>query len=271
MKRITFILILLLFTFQLTIKPSKSLSDTNNILGIKYTIWDDDYEEKNTTTKIIYYSISFLVVGTISFIAMRFLHKSMGDTKPLSKEPLFINGIEDVAMEKIYTYFTNENISKLKEKLFLMYVDYKTSYMNSDFNKLQVICEKNLYNYIINEMNNMKQKGYINIAHSFVLKQSKIGDIHEEGNLIVISIYLQLNYYNYIEDANKNVVAGRKIEPTEECLKIDYIITKNKDNISCLNCGKKVFLEKNGNCPYCGTLVTIDAPNYQIRTITKCQ
>ena len=271
MKKIISMFLIFIILLQLDTKPIKSFSDNSNLLGIKYTIWDDDYEEKDTITQIVYYGISFIIVGTISFLAMNSLKKSMGDTKPSKTDLQFITSIEDVAIEKIYTYFSNENISQLKEKLFLKFVDYKTSYMKYDYNRLQVICDTNLYNYIVNELNTLRQNGYSTYSHSFLLKASKIGDIHEEGNLIVTSIYLQLNYYNYVEDGNKNVIAGKKLEPIEECLKLDYIITKNKDNISCLNCGKKVFLEKNGNCPYCGATVTIDAPDYKLRSITKCE
>ena len=269
MKRLLYLIIIITIFIPLSITPTKSFSD-NNLLGIKYTIWDDEYEEKDTPTRIIYYSISFVVVGTIAFITMSEIKKHMGDTKPIEKKPSIINAIEDVSTDKIYTFFSNENISSLKEKLFLKFVDYKTSYMNFDYNKLQNLCEINLYNYIVNQLNSLTNNGYVNISHTFVSKKIKIGDIHEEGNLIVIDLYLLVNYYDYYEDKNKNVVAGRKIEPIDDSLKIEYIITKNKDNITCLNCGKKVYLEKEAPCPYCGTLVKIEATDYLIRSITKC-
>ena len=265
-------IILLIFTLlflQISIKPIKSFSD-NNIMGIKYTIWDEDYAEKETGAKILYYSISFLAVGTISYIIMASLKKQMGDTKPIEKKPLLINAIEDVAAEKVYSYLTNENVSSIKEKLLLRFVDYKTSCMNYEYEKLKTICEKSFYDQTIGVLNNLAANNYTNISHTFVSKKIKVGDIHEEGNLIVIELYLLINYYDYIEDKDKNVIAGRKLEAVDNCYKIEYIITKNKDNITCLNCGKKVFLEKETTCPYCGKIVKIEAKDYLIRSITKC-
>ena len=269
MKKIAIILVVLTFFFQISIKPVKSFSNSD-LLGIKYTIWDDEYEEKNTTTKIIYYSISFVVVGTISFLIMSKLKKHIGDTKPVETKPSIINAVEDISSDRLYSVLTNENISQLKEKLFLRYVDYKTSYMNYDYNKIQSICTTSFYNNTINELNNLITQGLVNISHTFVSKKVIIGDIHEEGNLIVIDFYLLVNYYNYTIDKNKNVVAGRQLESIDESVKIEYVITKNKDNITCLNCGKKVYLEKDGQCPYCSSPVTIEAKDYLIRSITKC-
>ena len=88
--------------------------------------------------------------------------------------------------------------------------------------------------------------------------------------MFIINLYILVNYYDYIIDKEKNVIAGRQVESTDNCYKIEYIITKNKDNISCLNCGKKVYLEKDGSCPYCGSPVIIEAKDYIIRSITKC-
>ena len=53
-------IILLIFTLlflQISIKPIKSFSD-NNIMGIKYTIWDEDYAEKEKSPKFIIVSFS---------------------------------------------------------------------------------------------------------------------------------------------------------------------------------------------------------------------
>lgn len=271
MKRIVLLLITFLFIIQLSIKPIKSFSNinTSETIGIKYTIWDDEYEEKSKTTKIIYYSISAIVVGVISYLIMNRLKKSMGDTKPVEKKTPIINAVEDLKAEDIYTYFNNENVSQLKEKLFLRFVDYKTSYMNFEYEKIKSISEVNFYNKTLTELNALMKSGYTNISHTFVSENIKIGNIHEEGNLLVIEMYLLVNYYDYVEDQSKNVVAGRKLESVEECFKIEYIITKNKDNIICLNCGKKVFLEKDGVCPYCGTPVKVEATDYLIRNITK--
>ena len=269
MKRIASIIILLTIFFQISIRPLKSFSN-DNLLGIKYTIWDDEYEEKDTTTKIVYYSISFVVVGTISFFVMSEIKKHMGDTKPIEVKPSIIHAIEDVASEKVYTFLTNETIGSIKEKLFLRFVDYKASYTAFDTNKLKLICEPNFYNKTANELKAIADNGYVNVSHTIISKINKIGDIKEEGNLIVIDLYLLINYYNYIEDQNKNVIAGRKVESIDEGLKIEFIITKNKDNITCLNCGKKVYFEKDAPCPYCGALVKIEAPDYLIRSITKC-
>ena len=269
MKKIISLFAIFIIIFQLSPKPTMALTDTKTTLGIKYTIWDEDYEEKNLTTQIVYYGISFVAVGVISYFIMSNIKKHMGDTKPIDTNPSKINTIEDVATEKVYTYLENENVSSIKEKLFLRFVDYKTSYMNFEFEKLKSICETNFYNNTVNQLNNLISNGYINISHTFVSKKIKVGNIYEEGNLIVIDLYLLLNYYDYIEDKDKNVIAGRKLESVDNNLKIEYVITKNKDNITCLKCGKKVFLEKEGPCPYCGALVKIEAKDYVIRNIMK--
>ena len=270
MKKIISIILIFIVLLQINTKPIKSFSNTNPSLGIKYTIWDDDYEEKTLTTQVIYYGISFIVVGSISYLLMSQIQKHMGDTKPIENQPSIINSIEDVAIEKVYTYLSNENVSSLKEKLYLKFVDYKNSYMKFEFEKLKSICETNFFNNTVNQLNGLIANNYVNISHTFISKKIKIGNIYEEGNLIVIDLYLLVNYYDYIEDKDGNVIAGRKIEPVDNNLKIEFIITKNKDNITCSKCGKKVFLEKEGPCPYCQELVKIEAKDYIIRNISKC-
>ena len=53
MKRIVLLLITFLFIIQLSIKPIKSFSNinTSETIGIKYTIWDDEYEETKEVRK----------------------------------------------------------------------------------------------------------------------------------------------------------------------------------------------------------------------------
>ncbi len=270
MKKSLLLISLILF-FHIFILPAKNLagSEYSSTMDIKYTIWADDYYQHDLKDRIIYLVISCLVVGAPSFTIMKLIQKKAGDTTQTNSKLSYINSVEDISIEKIYTYIKNENVSSFKEKLFLKFVDFKNSFMEFDYNKLQQLCTKDYYRMVANELNTLLQKGYINYCHTFVIKKSKISDIHDEGNLVITTFFVTINYYNYVENREKEVIYGRKIEAVEDCYKIEYVITKDKDNITCLKCGRHVYLEKDGECPYCQSPVIIEAKDYLIRNITK--
>ncbi len=270
MKKVLISLIGLFLLFSISF-PSKCMAknEVSNTIGIKYTIWDDDYYQNDLGIRIVYFMISFLIVGIPSFLIMKWLENIMGgNTKPVSKV-LYIDRLEDVSMDKVYTYLNNENITSLKEKLYLKFVEYKTEFMNFNYAKLQQLCYITYYNEVVNLLNNLMQNHQVDISHSFTRLGSKIGDIHEENNLIVIEFYLQLDYYESLEDDKGNVISGSRLNTIKDCFKIEYVITKKKDDITCLNCGKKVYMEKDGKCPYCGNDVIIEAKDYLIRKVDK--
>ena len=269
MKKIIISVLGIFLLINMSLVPVKNLASVDNELGIKYTIWDDDYYKNDLITRIIYMGVSVLIVGIPSYLIMRLLEKKIGDTKPRKKDINYLAGVEDVSVEKIYTYLYNENVSSLKEKLFIKFVEYKTAIMQNDLNKLQSLTTKSYYDVISNQLQEYNKLGYKCTSHTFVTKSNKLGDIHEEGNLVILTSYLLINYYDYIENSEGAVISGRKLENVDECFKIEFIISKNKDNIACLNCGKKVYLENTGKCPYCGTEVVVEAKDYLIRNIEK--
>lgn len=270
MKKIIISILGIIVLINVSLVPVKNLASVdNNTLGIRYTIWDDDYYKNSLAIRIVYVGISILIIGIPSYLIMSFLEKKIGETKPKKNNINYLSGIEDVAIDKVYMFLYNENVGALKEKLFLKFVEYKTAVMQNDFNKLQLILYKNYYDIITKQLGEYNKLGYKCVSHTFVTKGTKIGDIHEEGNLVVITAYLQVNYYDYIENNEGVVISGRQLENVDEFFKIEYIISKKKDDIACLNCGKKVYLENTGKCPYCGTEVLIEAKDYLIRNIEK--
>ena len=273
MKKVILKILGLLLFFSIILVPIKCMAknEVSNTIGIKYTIWDDDYYKQNMVMKSLYFVISFLIIGLPTYFFMKFIEKSIGDVSEDNtyQKELHMLSVQDVSMEKIYTYLNNENISSLKEKLFLKFVDYKNACSTFDYNKLQTICYSVFYNSLAQVLSNMANNGQIGVSHTFIRKDEKISDIYEDGNLIVIVVHLYINYYNYIQDSSGTCISGSMVKPIEQCVKIEYIISKNRDNIECLNCKRKVFLENNGNCPYCGSPVVIEAKDYLIRSIVN--
>ena len=267
MKKIIIGILGIITLFNVSLVPSRSLSSSDNYstIDIKYTIWDDEYYNKDLIIRILYFSFSSFLVGLPAFLLMLWVDSMIGNVKK-EKKVLLIDRLADASLEMIYTYLRNENISALKEKLYLRYVDFKTAIMKYDYNKLQSICFPSYYNQLVNVLNNMASNGQINVSDDFIRKGCKISNIHDEGNLVIIDFYLQLEFLDYVEDANGNLIAGSKLEPVSQCVRIEYVITKNKDDITCLNCGKRVFLDHDGKCPYCGNPVIIEAKDYLIRS-----
>ena len=269
MKKVIICILGIFMLINICLVPTKNLAGKdNNIISIKYTIWDDDYYRYSLGGRVLYLGISILIVGIPSYIVMRLLEKKIGDTKPKSKIN-YLLGVDDVSIEKVYTYLYSENVAALKEKLFLKFVEFKTALMQNDLNKLQLLLYKPYYDITTKQLEELNKLGYKPISHTFVTKGTKISNITEDGNLVVITLYIQVNYYDYIENSEGVVITGRKLEAVDEFYKLEFVITKNKDNITCLNCGKRVFLENTGKCPYCGNEVIVDAKDYLIRNVEK--
>ena len=104
MKKVVISILGIIVLINISLVPVKNLASVDNELGIKYTIWDDDYYKNNLAIRIVYLGISILIVGIPSFLIMSYLEKKIGDTKPKKANLNYLAGVEDVAVDKIYTY-----------------------------------------------------------------------------------------------------------------------------------------------------------------------
>ena len=142
--------------------------------------------------------------------------------------------------------------------------------MNFDYNTLRKYTTDELFNMYESQLRVLKVKKQKNIMRDIQYKNAMITDIKIENGIEKVSVYLEVEQYDYVVDANNNVVRGMANVRNN----VEYIITltrsMNNDNVSkCPNCGAKVDIVSGGICPYCDSTI-VNKSNKFIMSKKEC-
>ena len=176
----------------------------------------------------------------------------------------------ELSDEKIKELDPSIDKEKLKQELFNIYKNVQESWMNFDYNTLRKYTTDELFNMYESQLRVLKVKKQKNIMRDIQYKNAMITDIKIENGIEKVSVYLEVEQYDYVVDANNNVVRGMANVRNN----VEYIITltrsMNNDNVSkCPNCGAKVDIVSGGICPYCDSTI-VNKSNKFIMSKKEC-
>lgn len=167
-----------------------------------------------------------------------------------------------VSDEELAKYGINRE--KFNKMVFEKYVDIQEAWTNFDYDKLQKLLTDELYNSYVMQLDALQLKKQKNIMSDFALGSTKITSIKEEHGLLNVTVYLNLNMYDYVVDNNQKVVRGDDKHKIDISYTITFVKTaaQETNETLCPNCGAKIDAVAGGKCEYCGTVVVVDAKDF---------
>ena len=154
-------------------------------------------------------------------------------------------------------------LEEFKALVFEKYKDIQIAWMNFDYDTLRKLTTDEIYNSYKMQLDVLRMKKQKNIMKDFELKGVKVYKAENVNGMLNVSIYLNVEMYDYVVDENDKVVRGS----SSKKISIEYEITfVKKENTSeetiCPNCGAKVDVVTGAKCEYCGSVVVVDAKEY---------
>ena len=166
-----------------------------------------------------------------------------------SKKPTTESEIAEIKLKK---YGLDKTI--LENELYSIFLEIQTAWMNFNYKKLQKLCTDELYNTYKAQLDVLSIKNGKNIMSDFTLNWIKIFEIKEENGLIVVKVYMNVSFYDYVIDCQTQKVTRGKIDVR---LTNDYemVFVKHKHRTvkHCPSCGAELNGQR--TCPYCSSVV----------------
>ena len=156
--------------------------------------------------------------------------------------------------DKANKVIPNFDIEEFNFKAYQIFYDVQMAWMNFDYDKLKELLTDELYNNYVMQLDALKLKNHKNTMKGFELIDSYIIDLKEENGKYIAKVYLNVSFYDYIENSNTGVIlrgaSNRKINNTYI---LTYIRTKeeNSEINICPRCGAPVEGNSTGICEYC--------------------
>lgn len=189
--------------------------------------------------------------------------KNTDDFFKPNKEVTF-KDFKDVDKDKL-AIFDTDDINKLKDYFYEMFLNFENAYNTLDFNKMHDLLTNQLYqNYYTGLSLNMKY-GEKKIVENVKKKNMLIYDIDSTSYKQVVCTIIEISYISYTTNKNGQIIKGSKEHPITEKFEVIFRKDFQKNPIKkCPNCGATVI---NNICEYCRT--TLKNEKFKIHSIRK--
>ena len=85
--------------------------------------------------------------------------------------------------------------------------------MNFEYDRLRSLCTDELYNSYLSQLDTLKLKHGQNIMHNFECLDTKITNIEEVNNEIVLTVFMCVEFYDYVINTKTNkIISGGFVE-----------------------------------------------------------
>lgn len=213
-----------------------------------------------TIIKIVFRIIKQTI--NIAFFKKSVIKNTDDFFKP-NKEVTF-KDFKDVDKDKL-AIFDTDDINKLKDYFYEMFLNFENAYNTLDFNKMHDLLTNQLYqNYYTGLSLNMKY-GEKKIVENVKKKNMLIYDIDSTSYKQVVCTIIEISYISYTTNKNGQIIKGSKEHPITEKFEVIFRKDFQKNPIKkCPNCGATVI---NNICEYCRT--TLKNEKFKIHSIRK--
>jgi len=223
--------------------------------------WDDDsnsYSSSNSTSNDFYSLLLFIFIfGVVVISSIRRIKRS--STSVVSM-PIYNDISPDIILVFGYT------LDNLKKELFDKFVDIQNAWMEFDYNSMRNLCTNELYNAYKSQLEVLKIKNGKNIMNEFDLQDIKIVNMHEEGNQIVVDVFMKVSFFDYVIDTKTDkVTRGKKDQKITNSYMMTFIKGNNSDSsllVKCPSCGAETHVNTTGTCEYCRSVIVKDANEF---------
>ena len=211
-----------------------------------------------TSNSIIY----LLVFGLVVLLVTSLIPVSTFDRKPKSK-------FSDLSKKKLSVLLPGENIEKIKDVAYDVFLKIENAWMNFDYKYLEESCVDYLYKEYRSQLKNMQNHNEQNIVKDFKLFDYYLIDVEKINEDTVLTIIFDVNYDDYIIDTKtKNIIKGKNRKNRTVYYECKFLYSgTSKTMIKCPKCGAKLDKKNKGKCKKCGN--DIDLINTKLKLSRK--
>ena len=221
--------------------------------------WDSDYDSGGSWDSSSSHSSSSSDADGLKFIfIVIFMIIGIIRSSKNKKKITYHNNVT-YSKETISEKIIKKSISDFNENDFLnkaynSFIDIQNAWSEFDYDLLQKLLSDELFNTYKSQLKTLNIKKQKNVMEGFERNWIGITNFNHNDGKSTIVVTLDVSFYDYVIDKDKNVVRGKdniKINNVYELTFISNKKTENKVDKKCPNC--KAPLEDNVSnvCPYC--------------------
>lgn len=228
--------------------------------------YDSDYSSNGGSYSysgdpiIFFIPIIVIIVFTflIALFSPRISRKNMSAREQRRREYLSKKNIDynykKLTHEQVNKVIPNFDIEEFNFKAYQIFYDTQIAWMEFDYDRLKELITDELYNSYVMNLDALKTKNQKNTMKGFELIDSYIFALKEENEKYIAKVYLNVKFYDYIENINTGKVlrgtSSRKLNNTYVLTLIKSKGGANNINI-CPRCSAPVEGNHTGVCEYC--------------------
>jgi DNA-directed RNA polymerase subunit RPC12/RpoP len=162
------------------------------------------------------------------------------------------------------------------EKVGNWYIQMQNAWQDKKWEPMRAIMTDALYSQMERQLDELVKAGRTNYVERIAVLESRIVRYAVEGDNDVLVVRLSTRICDYtLDDKTGEVVSGSK---TRELFMVyDWKLIRSKDEVtheademtqvSCPNCGAPLEINHSGQCPYCGSVVTLKEHDWALSSI----
>lgn len=170
----------------------------------------------------------------------------------------------------------NFNEQAFLEKIGNWYIQMQNAWEAKKWEPMRAIMTDALYTQMERQLDSLIQAGQTNHVERIAVLDSRIVRYAVEGDNDVLVVRLSTRICDYTtDDRTGQVVSGSQTR--ELFMTYDWKLMRQKDqvtpeqegmtHINCSNCGAPLEINHSGQCPYCGTVITLKDHDWALSLI----
>ena len=245
--------------------------------------WDDDYSYSSSSSSDLDFGGVMIMIFIILIIVA--LSSKKGNNRRHMRGPSVIpsasqysstnsqtSSYSDISNDEVKAILPDENLITLKNMAYKSFVDVQNAWSNFEYDKLRELCTDELYNSYVSQLETLKLKNGQNIMSDFAKMDTKIISLKEENGEIVLTVYLYVQFYDYVINSTSGEVTRGN---SNIKLSNKYIMTfvkgadsKGNDD-KCPSCGAPIDFNTSGECEYCHSTIVKKATKFVLSKKTN--
>lgn len=224
--------------------------------------WDYDDHDYNSSSSggssdpaVVFVGVLIFVIALAMILLYDYISKKSIKTNNSNNASIndVINEHAGVwSSEHVGDFIPGYDKDKLLAELYQKFIDVQNAWMEFDYEALKKLCTDELYESYKSDLEILKAQNGKNIMNDFNLVNSRIVDIREENEKVVIIIFLEVKFHDYVINVDTNkVTRGNKNTVMDNRYNLVFVTSKGDTGI-CPNCGAKI---ESRDCSYCGSHV----------------
>ncbi len=160
--------------------------------------------------------LEVILIGVIIYFLFRAFSKSKRETEyattagNINIPQQNNNYATGTSTGSVETSINEELIKNLTKNIFL---ELQKAWSNGDLSSVRNFLTDRMYNYLEQQLNQLKEKGLRNVVKNPKINDIEIVHVEEEGDKKVVVVKIDATLTDYVVDKNGNIVEGSETEP----------------------------------------------------------